>query len=111
MKRPGIDGNFILCYGFNLLLNIFWLVPVIACFILAAIFGWPGWVGWVALAIWAGIILLATIFMSWAVRTGSASATPTGMPGKTTMRRSSQRPDSLQEYARTHEHRNSDDKR
>lgn len=109
MKRPGIDGNIIACYFLNLILNAFWLIPIAAIFILSAIFGWPAWAGWAALAAWAIIIFVATLVMAWAVSTGSASTTPTGLPGKTTIRHSSGRPNSLQEYADAHQRNTSDD--
>ena len=108
MNKPGIDGNFFFCFLLNLALNAFWLIPVVACFVLGAIFGWPGWIGWAALAAWAGIIFVITLILSWLTSTGSANQAPTGMPGKTTIRRSSQRPNSLEEYAEAHAKREHD---
>ena len=104
MKRPGIDGSFFICFLLNLVLNVLWLIPVAVYFVLAAIFGWPGWIGWTLFGVWAVVILLATIFMAWAIGKGTASPNPTGLPGKATVRRSSQRPNSLEEYAYAHQH-------
>jgi len=102
MKQPGIDGSFFVCFLLNLILNVFWLIPVVAYFILSSIFGWPGWIGWTLLGVWVVGIFIATLFMAWAIAKGTASYNPTGLPTKATVRRSSQRPNSLQEYADAH---------
>jgi len=104
MNKPGIDGSFFICFLLNLVLNAFWLIPVAIYSVAATLLGWPTWIGWAALITWAVVIFLATLFMAWAISRGTASANPTGLPGKATVRRSSQRPNSLQEYALAHGH-------
>jgi len=91
MKRPGVDGGFILCYGFNLILNGFWALPAVVLFILHFAAGIPLWAAGVALAAWLIVVLGVTAFMSWAVSTGSSNAAGTGTTGKVTIRRSSDR--------------------
>ena len=102
MNKPGSDGGFFVCFLLNMILNSFWLIPVAAYAIAATFFGWPAWIGWTALIVWAVAVFLVTWFMSWSIRTTTASFSPTGLIGKTTVRRSSQRANSLKEYAEAH---------
>lgn len=91
MKRPGIDGGFILCFGLNLIMNAFWALPAVALFIAHFVAGIPLWPAWVALALWILGVLGVTAFMSWASSTGNSNAAGTGTKGKVTVRRSSDR--------------------
>lgn len=93
MKRPGVDGGFLLCFGLNLILNIFWLVPAIILFVTHAIFGTPLWLAWLALILWVVIVFGITAFMSWATSTTTSNGAGTGTRGRTTVRYSSERPD------------------
>ena len=102
MKQTGNDGGFFTCFLLNLILNSFWLIPVAIYAIAATVFSWPAWIGWTALGVWAVLVFLVTLFMSWSIRTTTASYSPTGLVGKTTVRRSSERANSLQEYANAH---------
>ena len=89
MKRPGVDGGFLLCFILNLFLNIGWLLPAVILLILHFVVGTPLWLFFVALALWVVIVLLMTIFMSWAARTGDSDTAGTGVQGKNTVRYSS----------------------
>ncbi len=91
MKKPGIDGNFILCYGLNLVFNSFWLLPAVVLFIAHFVAGIPLWPAGLAFIAWLLIIFGITLFMSWAVSTGNSNAAGTGTHGKVTIRRSSDR--------------------
>ena len=111
MNKPGIDGGFFACYLLNLILNAPWLVLVIIYAIVAAIFKLPLWPALAGVGIWAAIIFLITLVMSLLVGSSSSAVSPTGLQGKTTLRRSSQRSNSLEEYARTHQSDKPQDKR
>ena len=91
MKRPGIDGNFILCFGLNLVLNGFWALPAVVLFIAHFVAGIPLWPAVVALVLWVVGVFGVTAFMSWAASTGDGNAAGTGTRGKVTIRRSSDR--------------------
>lgn len=90
MKRPGIDGGFILCFLLNLLLNVYWAIPAVVLFVLHFALGTPLWLGWLALAVWVAAVFGITAFMSWAVSTSDSNSAGTGMRGKATIRYSSQ---------------------
>ena len=73
MKRPGVDGDFILCFFLNLLLNGFWVIPAVVLFIAHFVAGIPIWPAWVALGLWIAIVFGITAFMSWATSTSDSS--------------------------------------
>ena len=93
MKRPGIDGGFLLCFGLNLILNGFWALPAIVLFITHAVLGTPLWLAWLALVLWLVIVFGITAFMSWASSTGNSNGAGTGTRGRATARYASQRHD------------------
>ena len=90
MKRPGVDGGFILCFFLNLLFNAFWAIPAIALFIAHFVAGIPIWPAWVALILWIAIVFGITAFMSWAASGADSNSAGTGTRGSATIRYSSQ---------------------
>ena len=90
MKRPGIDGGFLLCFGLNLILNIFWIIPAIVLFIAHAVFATPLWLAWLALGLWLVIVFGITAFMSWAASTGNSGMNGAARNERVTVRYSSQ---------------------
>lgn len=86
MKRPGVDGDFIICFLFNLIMNAFWAIPAVVLFIAHFVAGTPLWLGWAALAIWIVVVFGITAFMSWAVSSGN----PAEKRSNATVRYSSQ---------------------
>ena len=91
MKKPGVDGGFILCFFLNLVLNAFWALPAVALFVAHFIAGTPIWLGCAALAIWVIAVFGITAFMSWAASSSDANSAGTGVRGSATIRYSSQR--------------------
>lgn len=92
MKRPGIDGGFLLCFGLNLILNGFWALPAVILLITHFALGTPLWAAGLALVLWIAIVFGITAFMSWAVSGGNANGAGTGTSGRTTVRYASDRP-------------------
>lgn len=90
MKRPGVDGGFILCFFLNLVLNAFWAIPAIVLFVAHFVAGIPIWPAWVALALWIVIVFGITAFMSWAATGANSNSAGTGTRGSATIRYSSQ---------------------
>ena len=90
VKRPGVDGGFILCFFLNLLFNAFWAIPAIALFIAHFVAGIPIWPAWVALILWIAIVFGITAFMSWAASGADSNSAGTGTRGSATIRYSSQ---------------------
>ena len=86
MKRPGVDGGFVLCFLLNLVLNGFWALPAVALFITHFALGTPIWIAWLALVLWVVAIFGMTAFMSWAASTSNGNSAGTGTRGKTTIR-------------------------
>ncbi|MBO4352909.1 MAG: hypothetical protein J5818_05400 [Eggerthellaceae bacterium] len=93
MKRPGIDGGFLLCFGLNLLLNAFWALPAVVLLITHYALDTPLWLAWFALGLWLAIIFGITAFMSWATSSSNSNGAGTGTRGRATVRYSSQRRD------------------
>ena len=91
VRKPGVDGGFILCFFLNLIFNVYWAVPAVVLFITHYALGTPLWLAWLALVIWVAAIFGITAFMSWAVSTGDSNSAGTGTRGKATIRYSSQR--------------------
>ncbi len=91
MKRPGIDGGFLLCFGLNLILNCFWVIPAVVLFVTHFILGTPLWLAWLALGLWLAIVFAITAFMSWAASTSNSNGAGTGTRERVTVRYSSQR--------------------
>ena len=73
MKRAGVDGNFILCFLLNLVLNGFWALPAVVLFVAHFVAGIPIWPAWAALILWIVIVFGVTAFMSWAASTSTTS--------------------------------------
>lgn len=90
MKRPGIDGNFMLCWGLNLVLNIFWALPAVVLFITHFALGTPLWWAGLAFGLWIAGCFAATLFLSMLGTTGKSNGAGTGMRGSGTIRYSSQ---------------------
>ncbi len=90
MKRPGIDGGFILCFFLNLIFGAFWALPAVALFVAHFVAGTPIWLGWAALGMWIVVEFAITAFLSWAVSNGDGNSAGTGTKGKATIRYSSQ---------------------
>lgn len=70
------NGGFWLCYVINLLFNLEWTVPA---WILLALHVWLDWSLWWfvgALALWAGILLLITLLLSFIASCGSSTDRP-----------------------------------
>lgn len=67
MKRPGIDGGLLPCFGINLALNAAWAVPGIVLLVAHALVGGetvPLWWGLAALALWIAIVFGITVGLS-----------------------------------------------
>ena len=90
MKRPGVDGGFLLCFGLNLIFNAFWALPGVILLVAHFIIGIPLWPALVAFGLWIAAILGITIFMSWATSTSNSNGAGTGTRGRATVRYSSQ---------------------
>lgn len=90
MKRPGIDGGFLLCFGLNLILNGFWVIPAIVLFITHFVLGTPLWLAWLALALWVAIVFGITAFMSWAASTSNSGMNGSARNDRVTVRYASQ---------------------
>ena len=91
MKKPGIDGGFVLCFLLNLVLNAFWALPAVVLFVAHFIAGTPIWLGFAALVIWIVAVFGITAFMSWAASSSDANSAGTGVRGSATIRYSSHR--------------------
>ena len=91
MKRPGVDGGFLLCFGLNLILNWFWAIPGIALLVAHFALGIPLWPAVLAFVIWIAAVFGVTAFMSWAASTSDSNGAGTGTRGRATVRYSSQR--------------------
>lgn len=89
MKRPGIDGGFVLCFFLNLLLNALWALPAVLLFATHFVMGTPLWLAWLALALWVGAVFGVTAFMSWAASTSDSNSAGTGTRGNVTIRHAS----------------------
>ena len=90
MKRPGVDGGFILCFFLNLVLNSFWAIPAVVLFVAHFVAGIPIWPAWVALFLWIAIVFGITAFMSWAATGADMNSAGTGTRGSATIRYASQ---------------------
>ena len=93
MRRPGVDGGFLLCFGLNLVLNAFWALPGVVLLVAHFAFGAPLWLALLAFALWVVIVFGITAFMSWAASTSDSNGAGTGTRGSATVRYSSQRRD------------------
>ena len=71
MKKPSVDGGFILCLVLNMIFQLGWTVPAWVLLILHFIIGISLWWFVAALAVWFLIILGITIFLAAVTRTGS----------------------------------------
>ena len=90
MKRPGVDGGFILCFFLNLVLNSFWAIPAVVLFVAHFVAGIPIWPAWVALFLWIAVVFGITAFMSWAATGADMNSAGTGTRGSATIRYASQ---------------------
>ena len=64
MKRPGVDGGFILCFLLNIILNLGWTIPAWVLLICHFVFKISLWWFVGALAIWFVAVLLITVVIS-----------------------------------------------
>ena len=74
MRRTNANKGFLLCCILNLFLNFEWAALAVLLFILHLWLGVPVILSLVGLGIWLLVALLATLLISWGVR---SSNTPT----------------------------------
>lgn len=73
MKRPGVDGDFVLCFLLNLIFNAFGAIPAIVLLVAHFVAGVPLWLAGVALVLWIAIVFGITAFLNWATSKTNSS--------------------------------------